>query len=249
MVLITAVFVLVGAVIVGGAVILNQKPGGAPATSENPFGLIQPGSATPTDLADGKTLGKADAPVTMEVYEDYQCPICGELVTTVEPKVIDAFVETGQVRIVSHDVAFLDRGTSESVDAWAAAACAADQGKYWAFHDWIYANQSGENEGGFRVERLRAIAEAAGLDMTRYDSCMATGQKQAQAATVTNAAVAQGFTQTPTLVINGVKNVGLPSYETLATYLRSVIASAAPSAGGSASPSAVSSPSPSASSP
>ena len=49
----------------------------------------------------------------------------------------------------------------ESVQPAAASRCAADQGRFWELHDWLFANWNGENEGAFRPERLRQIADSA----------------------------------------------------------------------------------------
>jgi protein-disulfide isomerase len=200
-----------------------------PITSTNPFGLQAPAHEMPTDLADAMTLGSAGAPVTIELYEDYQCPICGQFVNTELWRLVNDFVRPGLVRITTHDIAILDQGTDESEAAATAARCANDQSKYWSFHDWIYANQAGENEGGFATDRLEAIALAAGLDSSTYEACMAAGTERTTIQQTTQAAVAAGFTQTPTLVINGQKFAGLPGYSKLADYLNSLLPSTRPS--------------------
>ena len=124
--------------------------------------LTTPTSPTPVALADGRTLGKADAPVTLEVWTDFQCPICGEYARTVEPALVSRYVTPGTLRIVHHDAAFQGQKSSatydESVEAAAGARCAADQGGYWPFQDWAFANQAGENQGAFAAPRLTAIA-------------------------------------------------------------------------------------------
>jgi protein-disulfide isomerase len=248
MVLLTGAALLAGVVVVL-VVALGQggtgtaTPTGAPVTSANPFGLATPAHTTPTNLANGMDLGSSGAPVTIELYEDYQCPICGQFVNTELWRLVDDFVRPGLVKIVTHDIAILGAGGSgdESVAAATAARCANDQGKYWPFHDWIYANQAGENKGGFAADRLAAIATAAGLDATTYQACISAGTERATVLSTTQTALTQGFNQTPTLVINGQKAVGLPDYNSLATYLRSLLPSGAPSA----SPSVSGAPSPS----
>ena len=80
----------------------------------------------------------------------------------------------GTVRLVYRDYAFIDGGKpeGESHQAAAAARCAGEQGKFWQYHDYLFENQKGENKGAFRRERLDQIAQAVGLDMTAYQSCM-----------------------------------------------------------------------------
>ena len=135
--------------------------------------LQAPLADVPIALADGRLLGSAQAPVTVDVWADFQCPGCRQLATRVEPPLIVQYVETGQARLIYHDAAFqganVGAAYDESVEAAAAARCGGDQGKFWQMHDWIFANWNGENLGAFRAERLRRIAAAAGLDMAAYD--------------------------------------------------------------------------------
>ena len=200
--LLTGAALLVGVAIVFFAVLSQPRATAAPTD-----GITQPTSSVPAGLADGRTLGSAKAPVTIDIWADFQCPYCGQLARYVEPPLIDQFVATGYARLVFHDMAFLGEdssGWNESVEAASAARCAADQGLFWQMHDWLFANQNGENEGAFAQARLRSIAQAAGLDMTAYDSCMAAGDKQASVKSDSSADFATGIHSTPTIKVNGV---------------------------------------------
>jgi len=200
MVLFTVAALAIGLAVVGYAVL--QRGGSAPVDDLSP-----PGVAIPTELADGRTLGRADAPVTVEIWSDFQCPACGLLAERVEPSLIAEHVTPGTARIVYRDAAFQGIRTGatydESVESAAAARCAADEGKFWQMHAWIFANWDGENQGAYRADRLRAIAQAAGLDMAAYDACMATGDKQVAVRAETADGVSGGINATPTLIING----------------------------------------------
>jgi protein-disulfide isomerase len=249
MALLTGGAVLVGAVVVGAIVLFGQ-----PSTSLKPTGgsslpqdLVRPLATIPTGLAQNdRTLGVATAPVTLEIWSDFQCPACERLATLTEPSIIDTFVATGTLKLVYRDAAFQGQKSSnpwdESVAAAAAARCAGDQNRFWEFHNWLFANQEGENVGSFAKERLRAVAEQVGIDLTTYDACMNDGSKQAAVRQETNAAVASGIDSTPTMAINGQRQVGALGYDELTQLIRAAAASAAPA--GSAVPSGSSSPSP-----
>jgi protein-disulfide isomerase len=215
-------------VIALAAVVLLQG-GAATADTTN---LVQPKDIAPAALADGRTLGKPDAPVTLEVWSDFQCPVCGQFATLVEPQLITTYVAPGTLRIVHHDAAFQGAKASssydESVEAAAGARCAAAQNLYWPFQDWLFANQSGENKGAFADARLRALATAAGLDVTAWDACRATGQEQAAVKAETKQAQAAGINATPTMTINGQTIVGLKSVTELGQMIEAAAASAAP---------------------
>jgi protein-disulfide isomerase len=224
---ITAIVGVVAIVLVGGLVLLQ---GTGPAKVDA-SGLIAPTTQAPIALADGRTIGKADAPVTLEIWSDFQCPACGQYAEIVEPELIADYVTPGVLRIVHKDAAFQGARSSssfdESVESAAAARCAAEQGRYWPFHDWLFANQSGENKGAFADARLRAMATSAGLDVTAWDACRATGEQQRAVRAETDQGQAAGINATPTLILDGETIVGLRP----ATELGQKIEAAAAAAG------------------
>jgi protein-disulfide isomerase len=205
--------------------------GGGTQTGSTKAAVTAPLVATPIDLAADRTLGQAAAPVTLELWTDFQCPICGQFARTVEPALVSRYVTPGTLRIVHHDAAF-QGGKSvaaydESVEPAAGARCAAIQGRYWPFQDWTFANQSGENQGAFGAGRLKAIATAAGLDVGAWQACIATGDQQKAVRAETSQAVAAGVAATPTMRINGQVVVGLRSAADLSALIDAAATAAA----------------------
>ena len=146
--------------------------------------------------------------MTLELWTDFQCPICGQFARTVEPALVSKYVTPGTLRIVHHDAAFQgaksDAAYDESVEPAAGARCAAIQGRYWPFQDWTFANQYGENRGAFAAERLTAIATAAGLDIGGWQACVATGdQPEGRPWPRRVRRSRRAWTATPTMRING----------------------------------------------
>jgi protein-disulfide isomerase len=222
---ITAAAGLAGLVLVGALLVLQGGPKSVEVSSLQP-----PIALTPIELADGRSLGAADAPVTLEVWSDFQCPACQQFAEIVEPTLIRTYVADGTLRIIDHDAAFQGAraGASydESVEAGAGARCAADQDLYWPFHDWLFANQVGENKGAFRDERLRAIATAAGLDVVAWDACRSTGEQQTAVRAETQQGVALGVNATPTMFMNGQAIVGVKSAQELGQLIEAAAAAA-----------------------
>jgi protein-disulfide isomerase len=225
----TAGFGLIGVVIIAALLILQGTAPRSIDTSD----LKSPVMQVPAGLADGRVLGKADAPVTLDVWSDFQCPVCGQFAELVEPTLIRTYVESGMLRIVDHDAAFQGQRSAstydESVEAAAGARCAADQGLYWQFHNWLFANQVGENAGAYRDERLRAIATAAAVDVPTWDACRATGEQQAAVRSETADAVKLGINATPTMHLNGQVIVGLHSAAELGAMIEAAAGTALPS--------------------
>jgi protein-disulfide isomerase len=199
----------VAAVAVGLVVILVASGvlGGRGTTTTGD--LLVPIRPTPVELTNadnGRALGTSGAPVTIEVWSDFQCPACDLFARQVEPDLIDQYVKNGTVLLVYRDMAFIDGGdpNGESHQAAAAARCAAEQGKFWPYHDYLFENQKGENTGGFSADVLDAIGTAVGLDATAFNACMdGTTQEEAVAAETAQGSQA-GVTSTPTVAINGV---------------------------------------------
>jgi protein-disulfide isomerase len=217
---------------------------------------IAPGIVTPSNIpSNSTTLGQANAPATIDLYGDFRCSACFNFTAGQEPQLVQNYVSTGKAKLVWHDFLTIDTpGVTESRDAANAALCAADQGKFWMFHDWLYANQSAdESPGAFTQDRLLTIGKNAGLDTAKYNPCVQQGSHlSAIQAEQTNHPA--GITGTPAVFVNGKQiqgpvdpNTGqptVPDYPTIAAAIDAALnPSASPAASGSVSPSASASPS------
>ena len=121
----------------------------APLTTPPP--LVEPPFWSPTDQVDGFAMGDPNAPVVIEVWEDFQCPYCQRFTYEVEPGIVETYVNNGDVRLVFRHLAFLG---DESHWAAVAASLAADQNMFWPFKDYLFANFQGNESGGFHIDRL-----------------------------------------------------------------------------------------------
>ena len=95
--------------------------------------IASPATTIPPEIVtSGRTIGDPNAPVTLDVWLDYQCPGCRVFYQESLPVLISTYVEPGKLRIVNHDLLVIDSnvGGHESLDAANAARCAADQGKF-----------------------------------------------------------------------------------------------------------------------
>jgi protein-disulfide isomerase len=168
-------------------------------------------TVTPASLpnADGLSVGDPNAPVTIDVFEDFQCPACQRFTENTEPLVIQNLVASGQARYVFHNYPFLDgsgAGSSgESDQAANASMCASEQGKFWEMHSILYANWNGENQGAFSNRRLQAMAESIGLDMDAFNSCFSANEYEDEIQADFELGQEMGVTGTPTVFVNGVR--------------------------------------------
>ncbi len=162
-------------------------------------------------------LGRSDAAVTVAVFADFQCPACRVFATTQEQELIDDLVASGEVRLVFRHLAFIGE---ESVQAAEASECAGDQGKFWEYHDKLYANWDGENKGAFADTNLVRFASELNLNTTSFSSCLNTGKYAGLIEQEKTAASRLTVRATPTFFINGEKFQGIPTdYATLKQFI------------------------------
>lgn len=233
-------FVLVTVIALAAAIVvvvfLNGKPGASSSGT-----LVPPPLTYSASIVDGENLGRADAPVVLGVYSDFQCPFCGQFVREQFASLKTGFVDSGVLRIEPHDIDILGlRTNDESLELATGARCALDQGRYWAYHDYVFWNQQIENRGAYTADFIASIAKAAGVDMTKWNDCVAGAEARGKVIADTNAAHALGVTSTPTLVLNGGALIpGVPKASALADEIRrlAAAASAAPSSTPTAAPS------------
>ncbi len=159
----------------------------------------------------GNVLGDANAPVTLELYADFQCPACGQFDRQTLPQIIDKYVKTGKVKVIFNHFAFIG---DESTRAAEASECANDQGKFWDYASLLYANQAGENQGAFSDTNLSKFAQQLNLDMAKYTQCMTAHTHLAKIQTSTQNGSLRGVNSTPTLFINNQLARGAISIQT-----------------------------------
>ncbi len=213
--------ILIAAVMVGGAITFATlyKGGAAPAAG----GDTAAATSTAGDPAAAMTLGPRDAilgnasaTVTLIEYGDYQCPFCVQFFSQTQPQIIQNYVNTGKVRVVFRDFAFLG---PESTAAAEAAQCAEDQGKLWPYHDALYAaklvddnNGGSEDDGFYSTAELLRIGQQVGLNMPAFTSCVENNTDANIVAQEKGAATAAGVSATPSFIINGSLIVGDQPY-------------------------------------
>ena len=199
--------------------------------------IVGPDTALPAGIVtSGRTVGNASAPVTIDIYVDYQCAACSVLYRSVLPQVIETYVMPGKARIVSHDLMWVNLAVEtgqESLDAANAARCAADQGQFATYQAWLFANQGTEGGGAFSKARLVGIAEQAGLDGVTFKACVDSGRHNAEVLAESDAA-ATTLSGVPSILVNG-KLLPLNSYDDIQAAVDAALVGAAPAAPSAAS--------------
>ena len=189
-----ALLVAVAIVVAALLVVLSQFGGGGGSGGD--VGELYAGIPQ-----DGTTLGEKDAAVTVYLYEDFQCPFCGQFDREMFPDLVDDYVRDGKVRVVSETMAFLG---PDSVTAARAAFAAGEQNRYWPYHTLLFENQGEENSGYVTDDFLRGLAEdTPGLDVEKWEDQRAGNSFTKELRAVQAKAQAAGVNSTPTLIVKG----------------------------------------------
>ncbi len=208
-----AVLVAVGVVLILVAMLIvpNLQPAAEVVVPE----------AFPRPSAEGTAMGDPNAPVLIEEYSDFQCAYCARFSFDTEPRLVADFVETGTVYFVYKNFAFLGQ---PSVDAAEAGLCAADQGKFWEYHDTLFANQQEGDPRAFSDARLEAFAETLELDMGEFGACLSDNRHLEQVRQEYAEGAQLGLDSTPSFFVNGTLVKGAQAYEVFQAEIEAALA-------------------------
>lgn len=148
-------------------------------------------------------FGDPSAPITLVEFGDYQCFFCNKFFHETEPTLFKDYVETGKVKVIFKDYTIIG---PDSLIAANAAHCADDQGKFWNYHDILYSNWTGENNGWAASENLFRFANELELDMEKFSVCMTELRHQVIIEGSNQDAKTLGLTGTPGFFVIGPDN-------------------------------------------
>jgi predicted DsbA family dithiol-disulfide isomerase len=166
--------------------------------------LLDPPRVKPEIAAANPARGKADAPVVLVEYTDYQCPFCVRAQPTLQA-ILQRYGDS-----VVHVFKNLPLPMHQQAQLAAEAAlCAGDQGKFWELHDWLFANKD-----SISLDTLTVQAGVLALDVPAFTACVNGGTHRAQVEADTAEANSFGIRGTPGFVVNGRVITGAKPLET-----------------------------------
>jgi protein-disulfide isomerase len=162
---------IVLAAIVAVAVIIAATSGGGSKTTTTGTGgsALKGVGAVTAELSGipqtGNVLGKPNAPATMMVFADMQCPFCAEFENGTMPTLVSRYVRPGKLKIVFQPIAIIG---NDSVLGARAVASAAQQNRMFEYAAILYRNQGQENSGYLNQDYVKKIgAGTPSLDVTK----------------------------------------------------------------------------------
>ncbi|MEV8289532.1 DsbA family protein [Streptomyces niveus] len=219
--------IIAGAVLVAAAATAafaltlgGSDDGDSPA--RDPAAAVETGAPAPADerlpalarrdASDTLAVGRADAPVVMIEYSDFQCPFCGQFARETKPELMRSYVDKGILRIEWRNFPlFGEESEQAALAGWAAGR----QKKFWEFHDVAYAEKRERNTGEFSEDRLVAMARTAGVpDIERFRTDLASEKARGALGRDQEEGYGLGVTSTPAFLVNGTPILGAQPAET-----------------------------------
>jgi protein-disulfide isomerase len=170
--------------------------------------------------------GRADAPVTVVEFTDYQCPYCRRFQAETWPRLKRSYVDSGKVRFIIRDLPL--EFHSAARPAAEAAHCAGEQGQFWPMHEALLASDTKLTDAA-----MMRRAQALGLDLRRFRDCVRENKYEPAIARNAAQAASLGVHGTPSFIIGraavdgelaGVRVAGALPYEDFVAYLDQLLA-------------------------
>jgi len=167
----------------------------ARAMAPQPAVAPAPPQKVQMSIGDGwYAIGRADAPVTLVEFADYQCPFCKRFHTDAYAELKKNYIDTGKVRFVSRDLPL--EFHPFALKAAEAVRCAGDQNKYWELRDALYSNAAPPSE-----DVIKKASEGLALDAKGFQVCLDSDKYKADVQKDASEAAKLQISGTPTFVL------------------------------------------------
>jgi len=208
----------------------------APESKKTALPTLTPTAGVPTSTSTPKSSleevllanarhirGPVEAPVTLIEFSDFKCGYCGRFATSTLSQLQEEYIETGKVRFIFRNAAFLG---PESTKAAEGSECAAEQGAFWDFHDLLFSDQI-ENHSRVSDDYLMGLAENIGVDAVAFKECLDTARHDDKAIELAIRLKSRGARGVPGFLINGQYIAGALPYESFQQYIEQELAQSA----------------------
>ncbi len=172
-----------------------------------------------------RSIGRADAPVTIVEFTDMQCPSCRKFHSDAYAELKKSYIDTGKVRFVSRDLP-LEQLHPYALKAAEAARCAGDQSKFWEYRSAIFSGGAALND-----DVLKKSAEGLSLDMKVFQGCLDSEKYKTDVQKDAQEAAKLQIMATPTFVLakstkdklDGIRMTGAQPFATFQSTIESLL--------------------------
>jgi protein-disulfide isomerase/copper chaperone CopZ len=187
---------------------INSSP--SPTLPSNPQPAIQTFEIT----KENHVRGNFDAPVTLVEFSDCECPFCARHYPTLN-KILKDY--EGKVRLVYKHFPLAFHPNAQK--AAEASECAAEEGKFWEYHDKLFENF----QNGYSLEKFKQWAKELGLNTKKFNDCLDSGKYAKKVQEDYQEGLQKGVNGTPSVFVNGELIVGAVPYEVLKQKIDSLL--------------------------
>ncbi|GAC1652786.1 MAG: hypothetical protein NVS4B3_15270 [Gemmatimonadaceae bacterium] len=213
-----------GALIVVGVLGATAVAFMATRSKAGPPSTVNPN--LPPLVASGYLRGRPEAPVQIVEFADFECPACGNYATVTEPDVMSRIVDAGLANYRFFDFPLPQH--ANAMHASLAAACANEEGKFWAMHDALFQGQPDWSEQRNPKSTFAAYAKQIGLDAGRWSDCYDARRYERQIIANRTEGERRAIAQTPTFIIGSKVIPGSLGYDRIKLYVDSAAGLAKP---------------------
>ena len=187
---------------------IGQTVGGQdaqPSPTKQPVPKPTQPSKIQVSIGDDPIKGLKNAPVTIIEFSDFECSFCERFYTQTLPLIEKDYINTGKVRLIYRDFPLeIHQNAQKAAEA---SKCAAEQGKFWEYHDTLFDNQK-----ALDISSLVLYAKELTLNESTFNDCLNSGRMAPKVQKDVNDGLDYGVSGTPTFFINGVELVGAQPY-------------------------------------
>ncbi|MCK4670323.1 MAG: DsbA family protein [Nanoarchaeota archaeon] len=180
-------------------------------------------------MDDDAVMGDPDAPITMVVFSEYQCPFSSRHEIQTIPLIKENYIDTGKVKYVFRDLPLSFHPFAQK--AAEASECADEQGKFWEYNKILF-----ENNQALDTPNLKKYAENLGLNTEQFDECLDSGKYAEEVNKDAQDANANGISGTPATLVNGELISGAQPYQVFAEKFEEILNSGMPTGAAAAPP-------------
>jgi protein-disulfide isomerase len=171
-------------------------------------------------VGEGTGWGPEGAPVTVINYSDFGCSFCGRFARNQGKQLREEYEGTANVRFEFKHFIIEGPNTRNAANA---AECAADQGKFWDYHDVLFSRQ-GTSANPFSKDLLKSYGSQLGLDMATFNTCVDRDLHIEKVLQDHNEGRGRGVNSTPSFFINGTQILGAQDYSVFKSTIDAALA-------------------------
>lgn len=154
----------------------------------------------PAEWINRNVAGSPDAPIVVQLWEDFLCPSCQAFAATVKPQLFENYVKTGKARVEYHYFPLQQHEPGATMSALA-AECAADQGMFWPYHDRIFQMTRVDQQGAVQFDDLVDYARGMGMDEAAFRTCLSSQEHLSTVTSSLSQATQLRLTGTPSIIV------------------------------------------------